>query len=216
VNTEQIQYCISNEVLSGIYKIIAPDGFYYIGSSNNLTRRWSEHSTALKCNKHRNLHVQNRYNKTPDGWRFILLEQVVDIYKLEQIEQNYLNLHKADEFCMNICTDTFAPRRGVVLSEDTKLKMSAAHTGKKLTREHKENISKSLKGKKRAYRKRQSPTLETRLKISLSKKKYKYTKTHRDNLRLARIGKKMSLESIAKRTETRKMNRISKLNEALT
>ena len=36
----------------------------YIGSSSNITRRWTQHKSALALNKHENPILQNAWNKT--------------------------------------------------------------------------------------------------------------------------------------------------------
>ena len=51
--------------ISGIYKIQSlyhPERCY-IGSAVNITRRWMEHLTALKADKHYSKKLQNHYNK---------------------------------------------------------------------------------------------------------------------------------------------------------
>lgn len=50
--------------ISGIYKILnIKNGKFYIGSSNNIKVRWSQHKTLLKNNKHENKYLQNAWNK---------------------------------------------------------------------------------------------------------------------------------------------------------
>lgn len=34
----------------------------YVGSSNNINARISNHKSRLKSNKHKNIHLQNSYN----------------------------------------------------------------------------------------------------------------------------------------------------------
>jgi len=49
---------------SGIYKIINKvNGKYYIGSSNDIKGRWSEHKNDLKANRHDNDYLQKSWNK---------------------------------------------------------------------------------------------------------------------------------------------------------
>lgn len=48
---------------SGIYKITAPSGDFYIGSAVNIKRRWHEHRTSLRKGNHHNVPLQNAANK---------------------------------------------------------------------------------------------------------------------------------------------------------
>jgi len=51
--------------IAGIYKIqstVKPDRFY-IGSSVNISKRWSCHINDLRKNKHHSSKLQNHYNK---------------------------------------------------------------------------------------------------------------------------------------------------------
>lgn len=49
---------------SGIYQISnSIDARVYIGSSNNLKRRYHRHFSELRCNKHKNYHLQRFVNK---------------------------------------------------------------------------------------------------------------------------------------------------------
>lgn len=69
------------------------------------------------------------------------------------------------------------------VSEETRAKMSAAQTGKKLSDDHKRNLSKSKMGNKSRLGIRHTP--ETILKMSLAKKGKKFSKEHKENLRKA-------------------------------
>jgi hypothetical protein len=68
-------------------------------------------------------------------------------------------------------------------SDETKRKMSLAHTGKKLSKEHRKKLSISKMGN--ASRLGQKHTPETLLKMSLAKKGKRFSKKHRQNLREA-------------------------------
>ncbi len=96
-----MQYLIPDNTPSGIYKIISPDGFYYIGSTNNFSQRFQTHYTSLLKNKHSNSHIQNRFNKHPVGWKFTLLEYT-SADNLLKCEEVYLKEHFGKEGCMNI------------------------------------------------------------------------------------------------------------------
>jgi len=46
----------------GIYKITCNDKLY-IGSSNNIRKRWRRHINDLNGNKHINIHLQRAFDK---------------------------------------------------------------------------------------------------------------------------------------------------------
>ncbi len=79
----------------GIYKITnIVNKKIYIGSSNNIDRRWSEHKKLLKINKHHNSHLQASFNKYGiDKFKFdIMMYCTID--KLLFFEQKCLDKYK--------------------------------------------------------------------------------------------------------------------------
>ncbi|MFW6122530.1 MAG: GIY-YIG nuclease family protein [Petrotogales bacterium] len=55
---------LMSEKISGIYNIIClPNQKVYIGSSNNIYRRYYLHLYELRKNKHTNIHLQRAFNK---------------------------------------------------------------------------------------------------------------------------------------------------------
>jgi len=49
--------------ISGIYKIINKiDGKYYVGSSQDINKRWNSHLNKLNKNNHINIHLQRKSN----------------------------------------------------------------------------------------------------------------------------------------------------------
>jgi len=82
------------KVISGIYLIATPRGSKYIGSSNNIYRRWSEHRRNLRRGAHHSTRLQAAWNKYGEGLRFeIICECSIDL--LEEMEQKYINKMKA-------------------------------------------------------------------------------------------------------------------------
>lgn len=59
--------------ICGIYAIKCNDGFY-IGCSNNITRRFHQHKCSLKNNRHSNYRLQNEYSKQPTIELVIIFE----------------------------------------------------------------------------------------------------------------------------------------------
>jgi group I intron endonuclease len=84
-------------MISGIYKILnINNGKYYIGSSYNIHKRWQEHKSALKNNRHHSNHLQHAWNKHGgDSFEFLILEELKNEKELiVLIEQRYLDLYK--------------------------------------------------------------------------------------------------------------------------
>ena len=180
---EQIQYDIPVDTLSGIYKITAPGGYYYIGSTCNFKNRYYTHNGLLVRNKHQNPHLQHRYNKHPDGWSFNFVESVNNKNLLLIVEQQYLNIAKNNMLCMNISWEANKPpvnpggnwkpspetralwsqqRTGRKHSKETIAKMQIQRKGKKKSAEAIKHMSEARLGKPRSQK--------TRLKISATLK----------------------------------------------
>jgi len=190
---EQIQYVNLNNWISGIYRITAPNGDYYYGSSCNFNKRWkNSHINRLKEKTHENVYMQNVFNKYPAGWLFEAIERVEPVSSiLENIEQKYLDLYYGKPGCMNI--NPFASRppspKGKVGYWCNK-KQSPEHIEKRAAAQRgKPNIKSSINNlgnKNGAGNKGRKRTIESRLKMSL-----------------AQTGKKWPIEKIIKRQLTR-------------
>lgn len=164
---------------SGLYKISfkGTDYFYY-GRSCELEKRRCQHLSDLRGGYHKNSflqHVFNKYGET--SFCFEVLVYAEGTY-LEDLEQKVLDKYYRTPGCMNLN----ASAKGSVFSfsEDTRLKMSMARTGKKASEEHKQAISAGIKA--------------ARAKNPLSGQKNPF------------YGKKHSEETKAKMLETRSKN----------
>lgn len=85
---------------SGIYKIINKiDNRYYLGSSQNIERRWIRHKYDLKRQKHNNIFLQRAYNKYGSDAFYL---EIINICQgeIKKIEQDYLD--KLDDFAYNL------------------------------------------------------------------------------------------------------------------
>jgi group I intron endonuclease len=132
--------------ICGIYKITnIINNKIYIGGSINIKHRFSEHKWQLNNNIHGNIHLQRAWNKYgKDNFKFEIIEEC-DILLLKETEQQYIesyNSYKRD-FGYNI--EKLVVRKE--LSQETKLKISIAHKGKKLSISQRNNMSKSAKGR---------------------------------------------------------------------
>lgn len=91
---------------SGIYQIICSvNNKKYVGSAINLRQRWNDHRKLLRYNKHKNQRLQNSWNiHGESSFDFVILEPVVDINKLIEREQHWIDASNSfdDSFGFNI------------------------------------------------------------------------------------------------------------------
>ena len=75
-------------MVSGIYAIKnTATGKYYVGSTRNFKKRWSEHRYHLKKGSHHSLKLQRSFDKHGlVSFEFLILKQVEDADRLEEIE----------------------------------------------------------------------------------------------------------------------------------
>jgi group I intron endonuclease len=121
---------------SGIYKITClPTSKFYIGSTNNLFRRWYDHRKELRRNDHGNQKLQNAWNKYgEESFTFEVLELVLPTFQIER-EQYWLDKLKPwGNKGLNIARNAQAFSLGLTHSPESRAKMSAAKRGKPSTR----------------------------------------------------------------------------------
>jgi group I intron endonuclease len=84
--------------MQAIYQIKnLKNGKLYVGSTNNLTKRWANHRSKLRNNKHENNYLQLAWNKYgEESFEFSLLEEVNDENRIDK-EIYYLNQIKSYE-----------------------------------------------------------------------------------------------------------------------
>lgn len=165
---------------SGLYKILNKEnGKFYIGSSNDLDERKCSHFSDLRGGRHGNIHMQRVYNKTPDVFEFIILEEILEENLLIE-EQKLLNENwDGGKNCYNISKNASSPMLGLKHSEETKQAISIFFKNKPkkpFTTEHKKNLSLSRTGDKNFnYGKKFGPrSEETKKKLSESNKGQKH------------------------------------------
>ena len=156
----RIKCMTENNQKSGIYKILnIKTNSFYIGSSFDIHKRWSQHKRALSNNKHCNKYLQAAYNKYGAGCFILEVVLYCDEANLLLEEQPLLDLYYGLDNCYNLSKDALSPMKGrkqseetinkkhnKVLSEETKQKISRANKGKKKSKEARLNISKSKTG----------------------------------------------------------------------
>ena len=111
---------------TGIYKITNTiTNKFYIGSSININRRFTDHKKQLRCNKHKNQHLQNAWNEHgEDNFKFEIIELSNDD-NLIKLEQDYLDnlMPWNNEIGYNI-VKTAGNTFGYKYNEDSKVKIS--------------------------------------------------------------------------------------------
>jgi group I intron endonuclease len=177
---------------SGVYTIrctMAPK--FYIGSSKHLQKRWSDHKSELRNNRHHCAHLQRAWNKYGEAaFRFCIEEYTQNLVLTEQkwidthwpsgnlynsssVAGKYLG-SKAREQRKNVKythsletrVKISAAQLGRSLSEETKKKMSTSHKGRIFSAEHKKNLSIARQNRTVAI----TPSEETRKKMSQSQR----------------------------------------------
>lgn len=107
----------------GIYLIASPSGKVYVGQSRNLRKRLMEHRRLLNKNQHKNIHLQNSYNKYHgEGFFSIILEYTNDTSKLTEMESWWMK--KFNSFHSGFNQTIAADASGTKRSEETRDKIS--------------------------------------------------------------------------------------------
>ena len=147
--------------LHSIYRIsCSENGHFYIGRSNNLEKRWKQHLSALRSDRHCNARLQRIFKK--HGEDSLSIERVcyVPKDKVVEMEQKFLDKHFGQPDCMNLNPSaeglSFTDEIRKTMSEAQKGKtnpaladLNRARKGKTLSEKHRRNISEAKKGKPR-------------------------------------------------------------------
>ena len=153
---------------SGVYIIINRYNIKtYVGSSNNIERRFIEHRSHLRRGIHGNPHLQNAWNKYgEDKFDFLVLREC-PVDEMEQLEEEFFEVTKCCKRTKgyNIRHTT---QRNIVTAE-TRQRMSDAGKRKIMTPEHRANISRAITGSGNPFYGRKHSE-ETKKKISESHK----------------------------------------------
>lgn len=215
-------YCFQSKI--NPYKI-------YIGSSNNMPHRKSQHFSSLRKNIHKSLKLQNHVNKYGiDDLEFFILD-VCDKEKLIETEQFYLDIFDPWFNVRKIAEANY----GKVISEENRKKMRdamldqyengglrermsmlakkrweddeyrdnmvAKHTGKKRTQESIEKTRQANIGRKMST--------EAIRKSSEKRIGRKATEETREKNRMAMLGRKLSEETKSKISNSNKNKTVS-------
>lgn len=153
---------------SGIYKITCTvNGRFYIGSSNNCSKRWGYHRRDLRGGKHHSIHLQRAWNKYGEAAFIFEIIETVDPQSLFDREQYWLDTLKpfdergfnnnpvanrpdwtGHKHTLETRAKMSASQIGHTLSPESRAKISAARIGMKMSLETKEKIGSKFRGRK--------------------------------------------------------------------
>ena len=134
---------------AGIYKIYnIQNGKCYVGSTIDFEMRKAQHFTKLRHNKHHSKHLQNAWNKYGEAsFRFDIIEiiEITDNIKAELLfrEQFWLDAINPE---YNILKTAYSSL-GYKHTKETKEKISKTTKGKKKSEAHAQHIKEAQKGK---------------------------------------------------------------------
>lgn len=182
---------------SGIYLILCTaNEAFYVGSSQNLRKRFCAHRYRLRRGTHDNTRMQNAWNKYGEAaFTFALLRES-PTEDLLTAEQDYLDGCLSLPGCMNIARAATAPMAGRAHTPETRAKMSAAHKGKVPTIETRVRLSSWQRGRVH--------TPEARAKMSASQKGRRATSESIESNRRGQTGRVHTPETRAKMSESQK------------
>lgn len=107
--------------ISGVYKITNNiNEKIYIGSSEDIEKRWYHHKSCLNKGIHINKHLQAAWNKYgEESFSFEIIEKC-DPKDTLKIEQKYLDMYWDKEILYNIARYAEAPMKGRTHTKETK------------------------------------------------------------------------------------------------
>lgn len=207
---------------TGIYGIKnLVNGKQYIGSSTNIEKRFWEHLSALRWNRHHSRKLQRAWSKYGrEAFAFDTLEVVAGADDLLKREQFWIDLHlSATRAGYNIspCASNSCgikrsaeTRRRISASKrnpsaETRLRLSVSHLGYKPTPQARANQSAAMLGRKFSE--------ETRRKIAdahRGRKRGPMSESQRALRSKMMMGKIWTQEQIAKSSESRRLKRVTK------
>jgi len=206
-------------------------GDAYIGSSQQLKRRWTVHRCELKAGRHHNPHLQNAYDcygldafifkvlipciprtlNCNEQFAIDLLKPVYNVVSIpvartpeiiEKIKSGRKGI-KLGPQSKEHRMKIAAGRRGKKHSDETRRKISEAARGRKMSKETRNKISKSLKGNI-PWNKGVPATDEHKRNVSRGVRRALETTDLREKLSEAQRGRKHSEETRRKMSESAK------------
>jgi group I intron endonuclease len=138
--------------VSGVYGILhAASGKRYIGSAQNIRRRFSAHRYLLRKGNHHSLRLQAAWDEHgPEAFEWVIIETVPDPEMLINREQHWMDHHEACMTGFNLYPNAANPR-GYKWSDEAKAAISTARKGRSLgpmSTEHRAKLSAAAVGRK--------------------------------------------------------------------
>lgn len=144
------------KVISGIYKIInRVNGKYYVGSSKNILSRWKSHRYELSHNCHKNVRLQNDYNRG-DTFEYMIIESIT-LNDIDRCMKMYGVMNKLRRVEYYIKNNMMLPAILLIAEQlyldiakqqpDTNYQQCYQADGGELSDESRKKISESLKGR---------------------------------------------------------------------
>lgn len=135
--------------ISGVYQILCTlNKKIYIGSSLNISKRWSYHLQDLKNNRHKNIHLQRAWNLYGEKcFEFSIVEIVDEPHRLIVKEQFWMDSTKSYEHDkgFNICAIAQS-QLGRKWTDEQKKRQSERMKGVPLSQERRNRLKETLKG----------------------------------------------------------------------
>jgi group I intron endonuclease len=99
--------------MMGVYEIYCcKSGKRYIGSSQDIEKRWQSHLSNLQQRKHHNYYLQQAYIRYgEDNFKFKVLEEVFDKSVLFDIEEAYIKKYPFNRLFNALRKPGAVPRR---------------------------------------------------------------------------------------------------------
>ena len=111
---------------AGIYRISGPTERFYIGSSDDLHRRWRDHRNRLNAGTHHNRALQADWKAHGEtAFTFSVIEVIAERGELISAETRWLAAAPAGVL-YNVSVDARNPARGLVHTAEARQKMSVA------------------------------------------------------------------------------------------
>lgn len=192
---------------SGVYIIINTiNGKVYVGSSIDVEKRFGEHKSGLRNKSHKNIYLQNAWNKYgEDAFEFKALEYIEESLLLER-EQFWMDKYQSYNRRVGYNIAPIAGRNiGIKrrpVSQETRLKISLTSRGRKLSDEAKNKMrgkaigrlhSEETKEKLRRMNTGNKHSDETKRKMRDSHKRLngsQFTEERRKNISESLLGEK--------------------------
>ena len=146
VNELQNELEAPNGLKSGVYAIVNPNDQVYVGSTNNVDKRFYQYKGLYEISQPKLYNSLKKYGA--ENHKYIVIEycEIDKLYERERFwgEQfDVLDRHKG----LNLMLPGHGEKK-LIMSFETKQKIGKAHKGKKLSEEHKKALVNSIKGKK--------------------------------------------------------------------